>query len=412
MYNRNVKKILVFLLVLSFIFSSCSYIPYVKKKETAKKEEKKKEEKKVEKVEQEPKPGDIKVIDGVEYIYVRNRRFTLSPDEPEYIWVRKDQYRPGLADALSGIFTDRQERRELERRIAKLEEELKKKGLAPQVVYPVQVPTYPFWPSVIASPVTFDYPSPKMKRKVIVLPLSDRTNYKEEGLSELVTRRLISRLEATGTIVCVELANIDIKGSYLDPNNMKALNEIYGIQAVITGDLSDVYTSTSKLEGKEEKEISFAVSCINLEVYSTETGTLLKKLSGRNPVSLSREKGEFSVERSKMKAIDLAVEVIAEDLLRSILSIDWHARIASIDKDAIYINAGRLSGLKVGDVLEVYAPGTRIFDEKTKMAIGIKKGQYKGELEIKELFGVDASVAKVKKGGNFSPSDIVYLKKD
>jgi len=44
------------------------------------------------------------------------------------------------------------------------------------------------------------------------------------------------------------------------------------------------------------------------------------------------------------------------------------------------------------------------------LPLGRTKGSYKGELEIVELFGVDASWAKAKKGANFSATDLVYLK--
>lgn len=387
---------LVFLLTLSFI--SCSHMPLAKKTEAPKE----KKEKKVETVEQEPKPGDVKVVDGVEYIYVRNRRFGLSPQEPEYVWVRKDEYRPGLADAISGIFTERRERQELERRIAKLEEELKRKERGGGNLRPQQY----------ALSLPLSIPSPGVRRKVIVLPIEDKSNFKEENLGELATRRIISKIESTGYVICVEPSEIKLTGSLLSPENMRILNEIYGIQAVIAGELSSVYTTTSKLEGKEEKEVSFAVSNINIGVYSTETGSLLRRLSGRNPVSLSMEKGDLSSERAKLRAIDLALEVISEDLIKSILQIEWHGRIASVDGDRVYLNAGRLSGLKVGDVLEVYGPGSQIYDEATRKPIGIKRGQLKGEIEIKELFGIDASMAKVKKGGNFTPSDLVFLKGD
>ncbi|MCS7280586.1 MAG: hypothetical protein NZ583_03025 [Desulfobacterota bacterium] len=407
-------KAILFTLIISIVCGSCTYAPFGKKKDVAQTQVAKESKKeKAEKVEPEqPKPGDIKVIDGVEYIYVRNRRFALSPQEPEYIWVRRDQYRPGLADAISGAIAGRQERQELERRIAKLEEELKKRGLQPQVVYPHQLGGYSIIPPVAVSPIPFEFPSPRMRRKVVVVPFDDKTNYKEEKLAEMVTRRLINRLEGTGNVVCVEPSNIDLKGSLTEMANMRLLNEIYGIQAVVSGEISDVYISTSKLDGRDDREISFAIANVNINVYSTETGLLLKKLSGRNPVSLSRQSGEFSSEKAKIRAIDLAIEIIIDDLLRAVLSIDWHARVASVEKDLIYVNAGRLSGLKVGDILEVYAPGSQVFDERTRVPIGVKKGEFKGELEIKELFGVDASVAKIRKGGNFSPFDLVYLKKD
>mgnify|MGYP001770285718 CR=1 FL=1 len=90
--------------------------------------------------------------------------------------------------------------------------------------------------------------------------------------------------------------------------------------------------------------------------------------------------------------------------------MDWHARIASIEKDKIYINAGRLSGLEKGGAIEVYSPGEEVIDPKTNMPLGKTKGSYKGDLEVVELFGVDASWARIKKGANFSATDLVYLK--
>jgi len=338
----------------------------------------------------------------------------LTPYEPEYVWVRKDQFTPRLGEALiSGGTASKKEKDEMERRIAKLEEDLKKKGIAPYMVYPSQMGAMPsgmgFMPSFPL--IAFNYPSPKMKRRVIVMPFTDQSNYKEEGLGELATKRLISRLENTNAIICVDPNILNIQGTLTDTATLKSLNELYGIQAVLKGSLSDVYTSSSKIEGKEEKETSFAMSKISIDIYNTDTSTVLKQLSGRNPISLTRERGDMSSEKSKMKAIDLSIEIISEDLLKSILTLDWHGRIASVENGKIYINAGRLSGLEKGSILEVYSIGEQVVDPRTKTPLGMIKGNFKGELEISELFGVDASWAKIKKGSNFSPTDLVYFQK-
>ena len=359
-----------------------------------------------------PKPGDIKVIDGVEYIYARNRRFMFTPYEPEYIWIRKDQYTPGPGENLLTKGPSTKEQQEMEKRLAKIEEEMKKKGLPPQMAYPSQMAYLP--PGMgYMSPmplITFNYPSPKMKRRVVVLPVTDQTNYKDEQLGELATKRLISRLENSGTIICVDPNSLNMKGNLTDKQNLNTLNETYGIQAVLKGSLADVFTSTSKIEGKDERETSFAVSKIILDLYNTDTGIVMKQLAGRNPVFLSREKGDLSSEKAKLRAVDLSIEIIADDLLKAILSLDWHARIASIEKEKIYISAGRLSGLEKGGIIEVYSPGEEVIDPRTKMPLGKTKGSYKGELEVVELFGVDASWAKIRKGTSFSATDLVYLK--
>ncbi len=417
------RKIIIGFLVISL--ASCSYIPYFGKKKdedaskTASKTDSATTQKKPARGDaeemKEPQMGDIKVIDGVEYIYTRNRKYMLTPYEPPYVWIRKDQYTPGIGEALSFSIggsggPTKKERDELERRIAKLEEELKKKGINPQMAYPTQMGYFPVGMGYMQGLISFEYPSPKMKRRIIVLPVTDRTNYKAEGLGELATKRLISRLESTGTVICVDPNTLNVKGSYFEPATAKKMNDDFGIQAILKTTLSDVYTSSSRIEGKDEKETSFAMSKLAMDVFNTETGQTMKQLSGRNPISLSREKGDLSTEKAKIKAIDLAIEMIAEDVLKTVLSVDWHSRIASIDGTKVYINAGRLSGLEKGKVLEVYAPGEAVVDPRTKQPLGRKKGAFKGELEVVELFGVDASWAKTNKGGSFSSNDLVYVK--
>ncbi len=408
------KKLIVLLIALSLV--SCSINPFAKKKDestgTTGTETKKGQTQKTTQIgEEAPKPGDIKILDGVEYIYARNKRWQFTPYEPEYMWIRKDQYSPGFGENLLTRGKSK-EQKDLETRLAKIEEEMKKKGLPPQMAYPSQMAYLP--PGMgYMSPIpliTFNFPSPKMKRRVIVLPVTDQTNYKDEQLGELATKRLISRLENTGTIICVDPNSVNLKGNLIDRQNLKVLNETYGIQAVLKGTLADVFTSTSKIEGKDDRETSFAVSKIAIDIYNTDTGIIMKQLSGRNPVFLSREKGDLSSEKAKIRAVDLSIEIIADDLLKGILSLDWHARIASIEKDKIYINAGRLSGLEKGGAIEVYSPGEEVIDPKTNMPLGKTKGSYKGDLEVVELFGVDASWARIKKGANFSATDLVYLK--
>jgi hypothetical protein len=81
------------------------------------------------KVEQAPKPGDVKTVNGVEYVYAKNRRFMTASYEPENIWIRKDQYSPGLYESLaqSNVQSEK-EYQDLKKRIERLEVELNKAG--------------------------------------------------------------------------------------------------------------------------------------------------------------------------------------------------------------------------------------------------------------------------------------------
>jgi hypothetical protein len=403
------RKLLVFLLVLVLV--SCSW-PFGKKTQNAPAKSEKGE---LVGESDKPKPGDVRLIDGKEYIYAGNRKFGMSPDEPQYQWIPRDQYSPGVFDAVANRVTgqsaaDKKERAELQQRMTKLEADLNQKKASPQAAagQAAAVSSTRFMGPV--PPVAFAYPSPKMKRRVLILPLADTTNYKEEHLDELTTKKLVARLENSGTIIAVDPRALNLPPNPSSPEAMKALNELYGIQAVVKGTLSDVYASTSRLEGGSDKEVSFALAKISLDIYDTETGKLLRQMSARNPFFLSRENGDMSSEKAKVKAVDLAIELIADDLLSKLLSLDWHARIASVETDRVFLNAGRLSGLQKGDVLEVYSPGTQVIDKTTNLPLGRIRGSYKGDIEVVEVFGVDASWAKIAKAASFAPTDLVYLK--
>jgi hypothetical protein len=70
-----------------------------------------------------------------------------------------------------------------------------------------------------------------------------------------------------------------------------------------------------------------------------------------------------------------------------------------------------MSALEKGDTLAMYAPREQIIDAATGTPLGKLKGDYKGEIEVAELFGVDASWAKPGKGERFSTTDLVYMRR-
>jgi hypothetical protein len=71
------------------------------------------------------KEGDRKTAGGVEYIYTRNNKYMTNPYEPEFTWVKKDEYLQSRDDAMrERLVAERKERDELRKRLAKLEQEV------------------------------------------------------------------------------------------------------------------------------------------------------------------------------------------------------------------------------------------------------------------------------------------------
>jgi hypothetical protein len=268
--------------------------------------------------------------------------------------------------------SDNKETEEIEKRIAKLEAEVK--GGAPASAAPVPAPA-----GADLTP----------KRRVLVLPVKDETGPGEGHFNDLATMRLVSVLEYTGAVICRDPHSVDLTK---DPSTREAMEALdrQGVQVIIRA-------------GIEVPESAFLK--VSLEIYDTETTKLLRRLSARSAIERNMP------EKDLVKAVDHTINLIKDDLTTAIRSLDWHGRVASIDKGGTVLNAGRLSGIKEGDIFEVYGRGEQIVDKATGLPLGRLKGKYKGEIEVSEIFGVDASWARTLKGGPFLPSDLVYVKK-
>jgi hypothetical protein len=188
---------------------------------------------------------------------------------------------------------------------------------------------------------------------------------------------------------------------------MKRAYQSLGIQAFIYGVVTDVSILSSKTSETSEEEVSYATSKVEVRLVDASTGNLLKTFIGRSPIFGTKEAGEYSRSKSVLKAIDYSLEDSLEGLLRQLDYLDWTTTLARVDGDQIYFNAGKLSGLRIGDTLEIYELGKEILHPVTHLSLGWTTGQLKGAVKIMELFGVDAAIGKTVQGTGFDLNDVV-----
>ena len=96
-------------------------------------------------------------------------------------------------------------------------------------------------------------------------------------------------------------------------------------------------------------------------------------------------------------------------ILKVASKLDWVGRVARIIGNKIYVNAGRGSGLQIGDVLKVLTEGEEVYDPETGAMIGVSKGEVKGTVEIIDYFGPDGSIGILHSGGSVIEGDFVQL---
>jgi len=256
-------------------------------------------------------------------------------------------------------------------------------------------------------------PSVALRRKVIIAPFGGGGS--DEGWGEMAAEQLRDSLERrTDRILCLDdrvivdyLKGKGIEATGLDdPMALRIANTVFGVHALLYGTLSGPYVSASAGRGDDGEDTALAVARIQVRLVEASTGRMIKAFEKRNPTFSTEERGKFSRDKAKLRAIQLAIDEVTGDILDGVSQMGWYTRIVRIDGDRVYLNAGRLTGLKVGDLMDVYGPRGSTGAQMAGISMDPAETQRKGQVRVSQLFGTDAAIAQVTDGGNFALSDV------
>jgi hypothetical protein len=329
---------------------------------------------------------EVVIVDREEYVKVFNPKISDNPSEPKFLYipineylVKKGSYTPALSRPDDS-----------------------KKEIPPPQTTPLRQEE-----KEVVAVSTPGRQLTDLKRKLLIAHLDETTAQTDEQFGDLIAEKLMRDLDRrTRRVLLVDEEGIreflDKKGvnqgDLGKPDVIRFLNETFGIHALIFVNLSGPYVFASKAS-KDSQETASAIIRIEVSLVEAVTGKTLKTISVNNPVFAARQKGTFSDEKAKIKAIDLVVSDLGRSLSREIENLDWFCRIAKVEKDEVYLNAGKLSGLKVGDTLDVLGSGS-----PGERAV-------KGRIRISAFFGIDASIGQLIQGSQPDASDILKLAK-
>jgi len=110
----------------------------------------------------------------------------------------------------------------------------------------------------------------------------------------------------------------------------------------------------------------------------------------------------------KRRIIEAFYDYIA-DIQMLLSKFAWEGRVALVQGDRIYLNVGKLTGIKVGDILRVSDVGDEIYDPQSGQFIGRTPGRMKGTVEVISFFGEDGSISALHSGSGFKENDRVEL---
>ena len=327
---------------------------------------------------------EVVIIDGEEYVKVQNLDVSEKGEQTKYIYIPVKEYLSKRETAVASSV------RKVEAR---------------------QVPVFAKEPLPLLKPgevftVSSPRSSPEVKKKVVIAHIGDRTAQLDEKLGDWVTEKVIRELNRRSQqILCVDdpmiMEFLGKRGMPLqdleNPRVLQLLNEVFGIHAVVLGHLSGPYVFTTK-SPKDQEGIATAVIRIEVRLLEAFTAKTVKTFSVNNPIFATKEKGTFSEEKATVKAIDVTVRDLSKSLSKEIEGLDWFCRVAKVEGEEVYLNAGKMTGLRLGDVMEVV------------QIRGLREaGEIKGKIQISALFGIDASMGRVIHGKKPEANDILKL---
>ncbi|MCB0391205.1 MAG: hypothetical protein KDD58_07940 [Bdellovibrionales bacterium] len=284
-------------------------------------------------------------------------------------------------------------------------------------------------PSIVQKNVSYTarpYADSPLRKRILVLPFIDEKVSRSSAVTNSAREAVIRQLSKTQSFVIVRNSDLpQDPGKFLNENREYDLEKIapiassLGISAIIEGKVLEV----------KAKRIGDQVGLFREVKAKVETKVRLRIMAARNGRIILEDVRSGSVEASTTRvaeysfsdryleedpklirlSIHQAFNGTISNVVRAIDKISWQGLVALVSGERVFINAGRLSGIQIGDILKVTEEGEEVFDPDTGTFLGKAPGRMKGTVEVVSYFGKDGAICLVHSGSGFKENDQVEL---
>lgn len=266
----------------------------------------------------------------------------------------------------------------------------------------------------------------ELRKRVVVLPILDARPIPGADVRDLAKRVIVRHLSETRQFVIVdstdfpkELKSYITEGQQYDTSAVAKAAANLGLLAVVEGKILDVKARRKGDDIGLFRKITAQVDVtVQVRVIGARSGkeiySVVKQASVEAESTRVAEKSYKDVHleqdpRLVMQGVGEAFRSTIPDIVKAVEKLQWEGRVAMISGERIYVNAGRLSGLQVGDILKVVEEGDEVFDPETGGFIGYAPGRMKGTIEVVAYFGKDGAIGVIHSGSGFRENDRVEL---
>ncbi len=262
------------------------------------------------------------------------------------------------------------------------------------------------------------------KKRVVIVDFYNNSPVKVPQLGAFSADELRRGLHISGRLI----VPTDIKSDYtsedfVQGDRVKVAQLIregrrLGVAVLVIGRLTKIiFRQQGEEIGVLRQKQSLAAVDVEIKVFDVGGG---REIMAAAKTGESNTNTMVALEEENTNTPDYKAEVIrlatrdamnklVPDVLKAVEKMTWTGRVAKVSGSRIYVNAGRASGLVIGDILKVLTPGDDVFDPATGAFLGRSQGQLKGTLEVMDFLGPDGAVSEIHTGGNFQEGDVVQL---
>lgn len=271
-----------------------------------------------------------------------------------------------------------------------------------------------------------DYKGPKLR--VGVVNFLNKTPSKVLGIGEAAADILGTIMQKTERFIIIPQQDI---GSILEQQKMGAtgainpdtaakMGQILGLNAIVTGAItaySEAEEGSSYGIGGSKKQIARVT--VDYRIVDTTTGEQIMADSGAGiyekkttTVLGMGSKASYDTDLRDGALRDALTKAMV-NMMKQLESRPWKGKIVKVANDKLYVNAGKKTGLKVGDKLDIYRVGEDLIDPDTKQKIGTTEDKIGQAIIQQNDIGdkADMSIALRTSGAGFKSGDVVKFVK-
>lgn len=264
----------------------------------------------------------------------------------------------------------------------------------------------------------------EMRKRIVVLPFLNQSSYNGNSHIDDARTRFLSELQKTDEVIIqhadavglTNLADYRSGNTYKSEEIAKKL-KLTGVHAIVEGIVKDLSTTRrGDAVGVFRRVKAQIKTTVELRVISVRSGQVMvtetREADLAETLTRVAEKSFTDKDiQDDPSAVQYVVETAFEKtipvLINALQKFSWEGRIALVKGERVYLNAGRQSGLNIGDVLRIVEQQEEVYDPESSQFIGNIKGRMKGTVEVISYFGNDGAVTTIHSGSGFKENDLV-----